>query len=350
MADGDKKLNLDMFAKPMGSVETSQGTVYIYSPTIDNYKFYSDLSEETPENRAQKILPILISMIARTSFSEELTPIPLEIYSSLSEADLDVIVDLFHTKLGASRGKRDEKSGVALESRKPEETALIFFDRTLENEITNQKNFLINQRKMILESIESPAKKIFEQLNASTARLGSTLGSYERLIGDQKREAHAFRTYKPEIHNELFEHQNRLNRERNEDRELAKITGRMTAQSAEMLKDLAESAENFLLRFDAKDEKTDKQVNFQLWLGVGSLIITALLALASLVVSIIAFNQDKNELKNATNTQLIHEQKEKELHILIKHQSVQIELMRQQQLNTNAAIKGLMTQSSAAKK
>ena len=68
------------------------------------------------------------------------------------------------------------------------------------------------------------------------------------------------------------------------------------------------------------------------------------------MVSIIAFNQDKSELKNATNTQLIHEQKEKELHILIKHQSVQIELMRQQQLNTNAAIKGLMTQSSAAKK
>lgn len=350
MAEGDKKLNLDMFAKPMGNVETSQGTVYIYSPTIDNYKFYADLIEESPDSRAQKVLPILISMIARTSFSEELTPIPLEIYSNLSEADLDAIVDLIHTKLGASRGKHDGKSGEALESRRQEETALVFFDRILEAEITHQKNFLINQRKMILESVESPAKKIFEQLNASTARLGSTLGSYDRLIGEQKREAHAFRTYKPEIHNELFEHQNRLNRERNEDRELAKITGRMTAQSAEMLKDLAESAENFLLRFDAKDEKTDKQVNFQLWLGVGSLIITALLALASLVVSIMAFNQDTNELKNATNTQLIHEQKEKELHILIKHQSVQIEQIRQQQLNTNAAIKALMTQTSAAKK
>jgi hypothetical protein len=350
VAEGGKKLNLDMFAKPMGSVETSQGTVYAYSPSIDNYKFYSDLSEETPENRAQKVLPILISMIARTSFSEDVTPIPLDIYSSLSEPDLNAIVDLFNTKLGAYKGKHNEKSGGVLESRRPEETALIFFDRILEAEITHQKNFLINQRKMILESIESPAKKIFEQLNASTARLGSTLGSYDRLIGEQKREAHAFRTYKPEIHNELFEHQNRLNRERNEDRELAKITGQMTAQSAEMLKDLAESAESFLLRFDAKDEKTDKQVNFQLWLGVGSLIITALLALASLVVSIMAFNQDTNELKNATNTQLIHEQKEKELHILIEHQSDQINQISQQQLNTNAAIKGLMTQSSTAKK
>lgn len=339
-----------MFAKPMGSVETSQGTVYAYSPSIDNYKFYSDLSEKTPENRAQKVLPILISMIARTSFSEDVTPIPLDIYSSLSEPDFNAIVDLFNTKLGAYKGKHNEKSGGVLESRRPEETALIFFDRILEAEITHQKNFLINQRKMILESIESPAKKIFEQLNASTARLGSTLGSYDRLIGEQKREAHAFRTYKPEIHNELFEHQNRLNRERNEDRELAKITGQMTAQSAEMLKDLAESAESFLLRFDAKDEKTDKQVNFQLWLGVGSLIITALLALASLVVSIMAFNQDTNELKNATNTQLIHEQKEKELHILIEHQSDQINQISQQQLNTNAAIKGLMTQSSTAKK
>jgi len=350
VAEGGKKLNLDMFAKPMGSVETSQGTVYAYSPSTDNYKFYSGLSEETPENRAQKVLPILISMIARTSFSEDVTPIPLEIYSSLSEADLNTIVDLFNTKLVASRRKHNENSGGDLELRKPEETALMFFDRLLEAEITYQKNFLINQRKMMLESIESPAKKIFEQLNASTARLGSTLGSYERLIGDQKREAHAFRTYKPEIHNELFEHQNRLNRERNEDRELAKITGQMTAQSAEMLKDLAESAENFLLRFDAKEEKSDKQVNFQLWLGVGSLIITALLALASLVVSIMAFNQDKNELKTGTSNQLIHDQKEKELHILIQHQSDQIEQIRQQQSNTNEVIKSLTIQPQAGKK
>ena len=124
----------------------------------------------------------------------------------------------------------------------------------------------------------------------------------------------------------------------------------MTAQSAEMLKDLAESAENFLLRFDAKEEKSDKQVNFQLWLGVGSLIITALLALASLVVSIMAFNQDTNELKTGTSTQLIHDQKEKELNILIQHQSDQIEQIRQQQINTNTAIKSLTIQSQAGGK
>lgn len=110
MADGDKKLNLDMFAKPMGSVETSQGTVYIYSPTIDNYKFYSDLIEESAESRTQKVLPILISMIARTSFSEKFTPAPLEIYSRLSEADLNAIVDEFHKKLAEFRVKHPEKS------------------------------------------------------------------------------------------------------------------------------------------------------------------------------------------------------------------------------------------------
>lgn len=86
MAEGGEKLNLDIFAKPMGNVETSQGTVYIYSPTIDNYKFYSDLIGESAEGRAQKVLPILISMIARTNFSEEFMPIPLETYSSLSQA------------------------------------------------------------------------------------------------------------------------------------------------------------------------------------------------------------------------------------------------------------------------
>ncbi|MDP3211600.1 hypothetical protein [Methylotenera sp.] len=76
-------------------------------------------------------------------------------------------------------------------------------------------------------------------MNASTARLENTLGNYERLMGAQKNETNTFRTHKPEIHNEFVEHQKRLNRERREDRELAKITGQMTAQSSEMLKDLS---------------------------------------------------------------------------------------------------------------
>lgn len=188
MADGDKKLNLDMFAKPMGSVETSQGTVYIYSPTIDNYKFYSDLIEESAESRTQKVLPILISMIARTSFSEKFTPAPLEIYSRLSEADLNAIVDEFHKKLAEFRVKHPEKSCEVLEPRRSAESALVFFDRILEAESAYQKKILNNQRKIILESIESPAKKIFEQLNASTARLENTLGNYERLMRAKKDE------------------------------------------------------------------------------------------------------------------------------------------------------------------
>ncbi|MDP3211601.1 hypothetical protein [Methylotenera sp.] len=87
-----------------------------------------------------------------------------------------------------------------------------------------------------------------------------------------------------------------------------------------------------------------------MWLGVGSLIVTALLAVASLVVSIMAFNQDKNELNTTSSNQLVHEKKEKELYVLIKHQSDQIEQIRLQQSNTNAAIKGLTIQSSARKK
>jgi len=44
--------------------------------------------------------------------------------------------------------------------------------------------------------------------------------------------------------------------------------------------------------------------------------------------------KQSNELKTGTSTQLIHDQKEKELHILIQHQSDQIEQIRQQEINT----------------
>jgi len=161
VADGDKKLNLDMFAKPMGSVETSQGTVYIYSPTIDNYKFYSDLIEESAESRTQKVLPILISMIARTSFSEKFTPAPLEIYSRLSEADLNAIVDEFHKKLAEFRVKHPEKSCEVLEPRRSAESALVFFDRILEAESAYQKKNPEQPEKNNIRKYREPCQENF---------------------------------------------------------------------------------------------------------------------------------------------------------------------------------------------
>ncbi|MDP3211599.1 hypothetical protein [Methylotenera sp.] len=64
---------------------------------------------------------------------------PLEVYTSLSEADLNAIVDEFNKKLAAFKGKYLEKSSEDLEPRKPEETALVFFDRILEAESPYQK-------------------------------------------------------------------------------------------------------------------------------------------------------------------------------------------------------------------
>ena len=62
---------------------------------------------------------------------------------------------------------------------------------------------------------------------------------------------------------------------------MAHLTGQMTAQSAKTLQELAEAAATMLDRLDQRDKEAKHTTKIQLWFAVGSLIISTLLAGAS---------------------------------------------------------------------
>jgi hypothetical protein len=74
---------------------------------------------------------------------------------------------------------------------------------------------------------------------------------------------------------------------------MVRLTGKMTAESAKTLKDLAEAATVLLEQLDARDEKAEKSTRKQITIAVWSVGISAVLALFALVVSGLSYYQDK---------------------------------------------------------
>jgi malonyl CoA-acyl carrier protein transacylase len=101
----------------------------------------------------------------------------------------------------------------------------------------------------------------------------------------------------------MAEHSARLARERSEDREMVRLTGQMTAQSAQTLQELAGAASTMLEKLDQRDEEAKHTTKVQLWIAVGSVIVSALLALVALVVSVAAYYQDKENISSGDKWQ-----------------------------------------------
>ncbi len=137
-----------------------------------------------------------------------------------------------------------------------------YVDRLLKKELEEHANDMRRMREKMLASTGS----IFDQVRKSSSALGSTLTEFERLT---KRSAHV------EIHAPNMDHFHAMNeqfarqaRERAEELEMVRLTGKMTADSAKTLKDLAEAATVLLERLDERDEKADKSTRTQINIAV----------------------------------------------------------------------------------
>ena len=91
----------------------------------------------------------------------------------------------------------------------------------------------------------------------------------------------------------INEHHARLARERAEELEMVRLTGKMTAESAQTLKDLAEASTVLLERLDERDQQADLSTRKQIKIAVWSVGISAVIAVFALIVSGLAYFQDK---------------------------------------------------------
>jgi len=280
-------LNLDLLLGPKATVQTSVGTVYLYSLRTSDISEFGKLKAYDLAERVREFLPHIASLSETSSFKEEREPLPLELAAQLTEADLDALATAYAspTVLWAVRVDSTKEGGVP--PRQESETAVAYLDRLLKQEIKTHTDDLRKMREKILASGSS----IFDQVRKSSSDLGSTLTEFEQL---------AKRSAPVEIRAPNMDHFHAMNeqfarqaRERAEELEMVRLTGKMTADSAKTLKDLAEAATVLLEQLDERDKKADKSTRTQISIAVWSVGVAAVLALFALIVSGFSYFQDK---------------------------------------------------------
>lgn len=136
----------------------------------------------------------------------------------------------------------------------------------------------------------------------------------------------------PDFHDHVGDMSRRLAQERTEDRNVARLTGEMTKQSAEMLQELVKTAANFLVRFDERDQKSDGQIRVQLWVAIGSLALSVLLSGFGVWFAARSYYQDA--AKNAADDRAAPAQLERDKRIehLLEQQSKYLDSAQSQNL------------------
>jgi hypothetical protein len=201
--------------------------------------------------------------------------------SSLSEEEIEVIAEAFASSNGVRSAREGGKDRAPI-ARTTDEPATAYLDRLMRNEIEEQAN----QFKKLREQVLGSTHGIFDQVRKASQALGDTRQQFERLTRASSIPAGlspSIETKSLEFNNHMAEYNARLARERSEDREMVKLTGQMTAQSAETLQELAAAASIMLEKLDQRDEEAKHTTKVQLWIAVGSVVVSAVLAGGSFV-------------------------------------------------------------------
>lgn len=316
MEEGKGGFNFDTLAKPIEQIDITVGTVYLYQANETVRTLFRNMTNNTPEERGRATLVQIISLEKRTRLSEEIVPIPDEAFTKLTEDDVAAVAELFRQLLDRHRALR-KKLLPSIEPQVNGESALVFFDRVLGNDIAAADEDAKAQMKRLIDAATSPASKLLEQLNLSSNRLSNTVREFDQL--------RPMTIEIPGFHNHVGDTNRRMAQERNEDRKVAQLTGEMTKQSAEMLQELVNTAGNFLIRFDDRDQKSDGQIRVQLWVALGSLALSVLLSGFGVWFAAKSYYQDAEKNKADDASALIQSEQDRTIGRLLDQNSKALE-------------------------
>lgn len=281
-----KGLNLDLLFGPVTTVPTSVGTLYLYGLRVSDLSTLEMLPGKEAITRIRAFLPHVASLVEAKGFKDERPPLATEDVNRLSDAEVERVAEVYAEML--LRGLRVDGDEGAKPEREATEPAAAYLDRLLKHEAQEQSQQLRKMHEKMLASTSS----IFDQVRKSSSTLGSTLNAFERLTKSSP--AVEIRPQSMDHFHAMNEQFARQARERAEELEMVRLTGKMTAESAKTLKDLAEAATVLLEQLDERDKKADKSTRKQITIAVWSVGISAVLALLALIVSGFAYYQDKN--------------------------------------------------------
>lgn len=296
---GKKGLNLDLLFRPATSVPTSVGTLYLYGLRTSDLSALETLPGEEPMARIRAFLPHIASLLEAKGFKDERPPLATEDVDRLSDAEVERVAEAYAGMV--LRGPRVDGNEGAKPEREVTEPAVAFLDRLLKHEAQEQSQQFQKMHEKMLASTSS----IFDQVRKSSSTLGTTLSAFERLTKSSP--SVEIRPSNMDHFHAMNEQFARQARERAEELEMVRLTGKMTAESAKTLKDLAEAATVLLEQLDERDKKADHSTRKQITIAVWSVGVSAVLALLALIVSGLAYYQDKtnNESGDRWQSELI---------------------------------------------
>lgn len=282
-----KGLDISIFLKHVAEADTSIGRVFLFPLRVADSIEYAKLPDQPATERIRDFLPCIASLSADYSLDKERVAITADQLDQLLDDDIEALAEAYASS-SAFRETREGSKDRAPVTREPGEAATVYLDRLLRHEIEEQTK----QTGKIMESVLGSTGGIFDQVRKSSLSLGSTISEYARLSS---------RSTQPEVLTPRMDHMHSIKeqfarqaRERAEELEMVRLTGKMTAESAQTLRDLAEAATTLLVQLESRDQKSDESTRTQISIAVWSVGISAVLALFALIVSGFAYYQDQN--------------------------------------------------------
>lgn len=273
-----KSLNVADWFKPVIDVQTSIGRLYLFPLRSSDCVKYNQIIANDIPNKIKSFLPCFASLSPDCSFDKERDPLTKEKTEELSSADVGEIVNRY---IGALK----EKGEISINLPESTTDAMELFDRHV------CKQYEIHEKtgRQIIEQYRG----MFSQVRKYSSELEAMTNKYEHLSDKERFIPTEMNPQAQDAIKNIYDQQNKLTRERNEDREMVRLTGQMTAQSSKTLASLADSATNLLEKMDKRDEENKKSTNKQIGIAVKSIKIAVLSIIVSVCISIYSCSQDR---------------------------------------------------------
>lgn len=292
-----KGLDLSIFLKPVAEVDSAIGKLFLFPLGSSDISAFKDISLKEQDKRIREFLPIIASLSPDYSWEKERSGLTHAQIQSLSDQTVEELAEAYALSdalRSAREGGKDRSPVVRGEN----ESSTAFLDRLLRSEA--------DYFRKLSDQILGSTQGLFDQVRKSSSILGSTLTEFEQLTKGI--------TPRVEIRNpsmdranavgeQLARHARESARERAEELETVRLTGKMTADSAKALKELVDAAATLMEQMDERDQKTDRTTSTQITIAVWAVGISAGLALLALVVSGLGYYQDQGSMISGSQWQ-----------------------------------------------
>jgi hypothetical protein len=159
--------------------------------------------------------------------------------------------------------------------------------------LKEEKARAVRQAQEMLQNFRQPYgfESALEMARNSSIGLGESLDAFDRLTKPTQTLEASINP--PEYMEAIEAHRAQEQEDREEELELARITGKMTADSAKALKNLVDAATALMVRLDDRDTKSDHSTRRQIWIALITLAASVALAIFAAVFAGLSYYQDR---------------------------------------------------------